>query len=90
MLEVWNALRRTGREDIVLRSIISRSISHVYGKEVEIFWVIIKGKKIIIKTGKTLVNSELQLLEWDIKKESLERLSKIWIKLSNEITFRFT
>lgn len=89
MLNIWNALRRTGREDIALRSIIANTIKDIYPREIDIHSVTFKGKKVFIKTGNNIANSELTLLGWKIQKESLERLSKVWISLSSEIKFLF-
>ena len=88
-MDIGNALRRAGREDITTRAVLANTITKIYGREVIIESVKIHGNKIIIKTGKPLINSELSLMSQDIKKASLEKLFSIGIKLSPDIVFRF-
>jgi len=88
-MDIGNAIRRAGREDITIRSVLANTISEIYSHEVIIESVKIHGKKILIKTWKPLINSELWLMSEEIKKASLEKLSTMWIKLSADITFRF-
>lgn len=88
-MDIGNALRRAGRDDITLRSTIANTVWELYTHEVSIKSVKIHGKKIIISTGNPLINSELSLLSWDIKKASLQKLSKLWIHLSQETQFLF-
>jgi hypothetical protein len=88
-MDIGNALRRAGREDITIRAVLANTISEVYQREVRIESVKIHGSTILIKTGKPLINSELSLLSEDIKKASLQKLDDMWIKLSTDITFRF-
>ena len=49
-MDIGNALRRVGREDITIRATIANTVSEVYKREVIIESVKIHGKKIIIKT----------------------------------------
>lgn len=88
-MDIWNALRRAGREDITIRSIIAKTIRDIYNREVPIKSVKIHGKKVIIKTGKPVINSELNLISQDIQKAALTTLSNIWIKLSVDTIFLF-
>ncbi len=88
-MDIGNALRRTGREDIALRSIIANTIKDIYPRNIDIIFVTIKGKKVFVKTENNIINSELSLMRWDIQKESLKRLSEVWITLSPELTFIF-
>jgi len=88
-MDIGNALRRTGREDIALRSTIANTVAEKYPHPVNIHSVQIKWKKVFIKTWKALINSELQRMEQDIKKASLEKLNKIGIILKRDIIFRF-
>jgi c-di-AMP phosphodiesterase-like protein len=73
-MDIGNALRRAGREDITIRAVLANTISEVYQREVLIESVKIHGSTILIKTGKPLINSELSLLSEDIKKASLQKL----------------
>lgn len=88
-MDIGNALRRAGREDITIRATLANTIREIYSHEVYIESVKMHGNKIIIKTGKPLINSELSLMSEDIKKTSLQKLDSMWIKLSPDIIFRF-
>jgi hypothetical protein len=88
-MDIANALRRTGRDDITTRAIIANVIRELYPHEIHIESVKISGKKIIIRTGNSIANSELNLLSGDIKKVSLQKLWDMGIRLSDEIIFRF-
>jgi len=88
-MDIWNALRRAGRDDITTLAVISNTVKEMYNKTVEIQSVKLLWKKILIKTWNSLVNSELQLLEWDIKKASLKKLEKLWIKIKKDCVMRF-
>lgn len=88
-LEIWNALRRAGRDEIVMKSIIANTITKIYGQGIDIVSVKHKGEKIFIKTSSALINSELNMLTDDIQKQSLETLSKLWINISKKTVFRF-
>lgn len=89
-MDIGNALRRAWKDDIIMRSMIANTITELYGKNIAIQSVKILWKKIIIKTGNSLINSELQLLEWDIKEKCIEKLWKLWIKIHSESVMRFT
>ena len=92
-MDIGNALRRAWRDDITIRSIIANTIKEISKEklwhEITIISVQIKGKKVLVKTGNSLANSELVFLQWDIKKASLQKLSLMHIKLKNDIVFRF-
>lgn len=88
-MDIGNAIRKAGREDITIRSVLANTIQELYTHEVIIASVKIHGNKIIIKTWKALINSELALMSEEIKKASLQKLNMMWIKLSPDIIFRF-
>lgn len=88
-MDIWNALRRTGREDITLRSIISNTIQELYPNKITITSVQVRWKKILVKTGNSLANSELQFLSGDIKKASLQKLSAVGIHISEDVKVVF-
>lgn len=92
-MDIANALRRAGRDDITIRSVIANTVQNIYSetswKDIIVQSVQIKWKKIIIKTGIPLVNWELTLMQNDIKKTSLEKLLGMNIKLSSDIVLRF-
>lgn len=88
-MDIGNALRRTGRDEIVVYATIANTVKEVYNKNITIHSVSMRGKKIYVKTGNALINSELQLLSGDIKKASLKKLQAIGIHLSQDIRFLF-
>lgn len=89
-LEIWNALRRTGREDIAIRSIISNTVQKIYPQKIEIISVKIHGAKILIRTDSQIANTELQLLEWDILEKIHWQLEYMGIKIHKNSRLRFT
>lgn len=89
-MDIGNALRRTGKEDITTRSIISKTVQNIYWKHLDIKSIKIHGDKIIVHTGNALINSELSLLSWDIKKASQEKLKSLGIQISANVKFIFT
>lgn len=88
-MDIGNALRKSWREDITILAVVSNTVKAVYGKDIEIQSVKILGKKVIIKTWNSLINSELQLLEWVIRETSIKKLTIMWVNISNECVFRF-
>lgn len=92
-MDIGNALRRAGRDDITIRSIIANTTQNIYFEktwvQISISSIQLRWKKVLIKTGNALINSELQLMQESIKKASLEKLWTMSITLSKELTFRF-
>lgn len=92
-MDIGNALRKAGRDDITMRSIIANTTLQLakdkLSKDITIESVQILWKKIRIKTWSTLINSELQFISTDIKKNSQEKLKKMWIYLSEDTQFIF-
>ena len=88
-MDIGNALRRAWREDITIRSIIAQTVKSIYKREISIKSVKIHWKKIIVQTGKPIINSELNLRKEDIKSAVLKKLWWLGIKLSPEIIFIF-
>lgn len=88
-MDIGNALRKKGREDITIRATIANTVKEFYPHSFNIVSVKIHGNTVSIKTGKVLLNSELQLLQEEIKKASLQKLKKMWIILSDDIRLRF-
>ena len=88
-MDIGDAIRRAGREDITIRSVLANSIHELYPHDIMIESVKIHGKKIIVKTGKSLINSELSLMSEEIKKVSLQKLNDMWIKIHTDTTIRF-
>ena len=54
LMDIGNALRRAGRDDITTRSVIANTVKKMYsetsGREIFIDSVQIRGKKVFIKT----------------------------------------
>ncbi len=92
-MDITSALKRTWREDITLRSIIASTVWEYYTKKIgsvlEIQSVQIRGKKILIKTGNPLLNSQLVLLQWDIEELLQKRFGDMKLSLWKEIDLRF-
>lgn len=92
-MDIGNALRRAWRDDITIRSVIANTVKEMSQEKlwytVSIDSVQIRGKKVLVKTGNALINSELSLLQGDIKKASMKKLSMMHIKIGNDIVFRF-
>ncbi len=88
-MDIGNSLRRAWRDDITIRSVIANSIYEIYPHEITIKSVQIHGNKVIVKTGSSLISSELQLLSWTIKEKSLKKLYSMKIELSKNIVFYF-
>lgn len=87
------SLEKSGRKDMVMRSIISNVCKEIYKekrkRDIEIHAVKIQGKKITVSTWIPLLNSELMMLSWEIKKASCEKLWKLWIRISEESSIFF-
>lgn len=92
-MDIGNALRRAGRDDITIQAVIANTVKKVYKEtsshDVSIASVQLKWKKVFVKTWNALINSELQFLEWEIKKASIGKLSSMHIKIWSDIVFRF-
>lgn len=92
-MDISSALKRTWREDITLRSIIANAISGYYfektQKKIEIESVQIRGKKIIIKTGSSIINTELWYLSGDIHELLEKKCKPLQLPLPKEAELRF-
>lgn len=88
-MDIGNALRRAGRDDITIRSIIANTIRDEYTHEVSIRSVKIHGNKIIVATWNPLINSELSLLSWKIKENIYKKSATLWLKIWANINLRF-
>jgi len=86
-MKIWDSIRRKWREDAVIQSIVWTSIIEVYKEKKEIDItpyldsISIRGKTVLVKTKKPIINTEL----WNIASEIIEaytkRLLKMGIKL---------
>ncbi len=88
-MDLWNALKRAWRDDITIRSVIANTIAQLYSRKVTITSVQLSGKTILVKTWNSLINSELQMIRWDIEQESKNKLSHMWIFLNKDIVIKF-
>ena len=88
-MKIGEAIRRKWKEDVIIKSIIWNSVIDVFNVEKNInitpylVSIQLKWENILIKTNKPIINSELLLLNEEIKKASKKKLLKIWIKLNN-------
>jgi len=88
-IKIWESLRRKRKEDVIIKSIIWNTIIDIFKKNKNInitpylVSISLKWENILVKTTKPIINSELLILNKEIKKTSKEKLLKIWIKLYN-------
>jgi len=88
-MDLGNALKRAGRDDITIRSVIANTITQLYSRSVSITSVKLSGKTILVKTWNSLINSELQMMRWEIEAESIKKLSGMWIHLDTNTKMKF-
>jgi len=93
-MELWNSINRLGKQEVIIQSIIWNTIIEVFKskKNMDITSYLIsiklKWENILVKTSKPIINNELYLYSEEIKKSSLSKLEKIWIKYKDfEIKF---
>ncbi len=85
-MEISKILNKKWLSLTTKKSIIYNTIIEVFLKEkkIDIKKYLISIKKVwnifLVKTNKPIINTELYLLNEKIKKESLEKLKKIWFK----------
>jgi len=73
-MDIKSALKKSGRDEIATKSIIANTIKTLYGKPIDITSIRLQGKKVLVKTQNSLINSELILLHEEIKTTSLKKL----------------
>lgn len=88
-MDLGNALKRVWRDDITIRSVIANTVKQLYTKKIVIISIKISGKTILIKTWNSLINSELQMIRWEIEQESKNKLSQMWIHIDKNTTIKF-
>ncbi len=88
-MDLGNAIKRAGRDDITIRSVIANTIQELYPRNVSITSVKISGNTILIKTWNPLINSELQMMKWELENLSREKLNKMWIPLDRGTMIKF-
>lgn len=88
-MDLGNALKRAWRDDITIRSVIANTITQLYPRKFTITSVKLNGKTILVKTWNSLINSELQMMRWEIEQECKNKLSLMWINIDRDITIKF-
>ena len=92
---LWDSIRRWWKQDVIVKSIIWNTIIDIFNAEkniditsflssIQLLWDIV-----LIKTNKPIINSELIILNKQIKKASVEKLKKLWLKFRDfEIKYK--
>ena len=84
-MDLGNSIRKTWKEDVIIKSIIWNVILSIFKEkkkiDIEKYLVSIKLKweNILIKTNKPMINTELYLINDEIKKASQDKLKKLWL-----------
>ena len=93
-MEIGNSIRRSGKAEVIIQSIIWNTIIEIFEEEKKIdikkYLVSIKLKweNILVKTNKPIINTELYLLNEKIKKVSQDKLQKLWLyKINFDIKY---
>jgi len=82
-MEIWNWIRRLWKQEIIIKSIIWNTIIDIFKdkKNIDITKYLVsiklKWENILIKTNKPIINTELYLLNEEIKKASKDKLKKL-------------
>jgi len=85
-MDLGKAIKSIWREEVIIKSIIWNTIISEFKNEKWIdvtpylVSIRLKNKVVFIKTTKPLINSELLLIEKEIKENSLKKISKLWLK----------
>jgi hypothetical protein len=92
---LWDSIRRWWKQDVIVKSIIWNTIIDIFNAEksiditsflssIQLLWDIV-----LIKTNKPIINSELIILSKEIKKASVEKLQKLWLRFKDfEIKYK--
>ncbi len=84
-MDIWNSIRRSWKAELIIQSIIWNTIIDIFQSEknidIEKYLVSIKLKweNILVKTNKPIINTELYLLNNEIKKASQNKIEKLWL-----------
>lgn len=93
-MNIGNLVGESKNKDTIVKSFLWNTIVWVFENEkgIDISTSLVSlrfsGRTVFIKTNNPLINSELLLLEWEIKKLFLEKLKKVWIEFW-EVIFRY-
>ena len=84
-MQIGDSIRRSWKQEVIIQSIIWNTILDIFKRkkniDIEKYLVSIKlkGGNILVKTNKPLINTELYLLNEEIKKASQDKLKKLWL-----------
>ncbi len=84
-MDIGNSIRRSWKQEVIIQSIIWNTILDVFKSQKKIdiekylVSIKIKGGNILVKTNKPIINTELYLLNEEIKKTSQAKLEKLWL-----------
>ena len=85
-MQLSDSIKRSWKEDTIIKSIIWNTIIEVFEwqKKIDIKDYLISIQNLswtfLVKTTKPIINSELYLLNENIKTKSLEKLNRMWFK----------
>lgn len=85
-MKISDSIRRSWKEDMIIKSIIYNTIIEIFESEKKIdiknYLISIQNLSwtFLVKTNKAIINSELYLLNSEIKEKSLKKLNKMWFK----------
>jgi len=88
-MDLGKAIKRAGRDDITIMSVIANTISEIYERKIEIQSVRLSGKTILVKTGNAMINSELQMIRLEIESSAKNKLIHMWIPLEWKTSIKF-
>jgi len=93
-MDLQKSINRLGKTEVIIQSIIWNTIIEIFKnkKNIDITSYLVsiklKWENVLVKTNKPIINTELYLYSEEIKKSSLDKLKKIWIKYKDfEIKF---
>lgn len=85
-LKLSESLKKSWREEVIIKSIIWNTLIWEFQEKKEIditsYLISIRLKKniVFIKTTKPLINSEILLIEKQVKEKSIKKISRLWLK----------
>lgn len=89
------SLNKSWKSDVVVKSIVYNTLIDFFIKEKNIDikkyikWINKKWNIIIVKTWKSILNTEIINYKWVIENTVKEKLEKIWIKINKiDIIFK--
>ena len=86
-MDIWASILRTGRQDVVITSVLKNTIIDIFKSEKnidisdQILALKYTPRSITIVTQKPIINAEIVMLESNIKKSFLAKLEKMGIDI---------